>query len=72
MSKFLRQCEDDVLQDVIERRYKELCELGQFLPGVSEAIDVEQPPAWYDGERFKKAQRVANKYYIRSERRLSQ
>ena len=65
MSHFLRNFDDSTLTEVVERRYKELVELGQYLPGVSDTIDPDQPPVWYDSERFKRAQRVANQFYIR-------
>jgi hypothetical protein len=61
----LPDLDEETLMRAAQLRYQELLEHGQLLPAVSDTIDPDQPPAWYDEAKFKRAQRMAKKYFVR-------
>lgn len=61
----LPELDEETLLLAAQLRYKELTEYGQLLPAVSDTINPDQPPPWYDADKFKRAQRMAKKYFVR-------
>lgn len=49
-----------------EERYQHLKENAAMIPAVSDKINIDVPPPWYDAEMFAKAQQIAQRNYIRS------
>lgn len=47
------------------QRYKELEKDGVRHPAVSEQIDPDVKPEWFNEIKFKKAQEFAKKYFVR-------
>lgn len=57
--------EQEKLAQLAEERYKLLIEESVYVPGVSDQVDPEKPPEWFDLEKFQKAQQLARKYLVR-------
>ncbi|XP_074604192.1 uncharacterized protein LOC141857600 [Brevipalpus obovatus] len=55
---------DDEILTLAERRYRLLREESMIVPAVSSEIDFEIPPPWFDADKFRNAQKLAQKYYI--------
>lgn len=53
------------LEDRVKQRYEYLRQFGGLVPGVSDEVDGEKPPQWFDQAKFQRAQKLANKYYAR-------
>ena len=50
----------------LEDRWTNLWTIGKQTPGVvPDRNPLENPPEWFDLERFTKAQQLAKKYYLR-------
>lgn len=55
-------------QEVMDRmreRYERIRTIGGSQPAVLSDLDLSKMPEWMDGERLKKAQATAKKYYLR-------
>lgn len=58
--------EVEVYSPKLETRWQNLWTEGKRIPGVvPDCNPLENPPAWFDLERFTKAQKLAKKYYFR-------
>jgi len=55
---------DEILAQA-ERRYRLLREESIMVPAVSSEVDFEVPPPWFDVDKFRNAQKLAQRYYIR-------
>jgi len=52
----------------LELRWQQLTTIGLTTPGVvKERNPLLNPPDWYDPIRYKKAQQMAKKYFLRYE-----
>lgn len=57
------QQELEVEDEKLEKRFEELLSLGKHIEGTSRSVDINVRPNYFDEERFKRAQRVLDKYY---------
>lgn len=47
------------------KRFDYIKKYGGMVPGVSDDVDPEKPPKWFDPTKFEKAQKLAETYYAR-------
>jgi hypothetical protein len=58
--------EENEIRQKLEKKWKELTTIGLTTPGViKERNPLLNPPDWYDPIRYKKAQQMAKKYFLR-------
>ena len=48
-----------------EKRWRDIAENGKKYKGISPNIDPDTPPDWHDKGKFKKTQKLMQKYYAR-------
>jgi hypothetical protein len=51
----------------VERKWKDILENGKRFRGISENVNPEKPPLWFDEAKFLRSQQLAHKYYTRFE-----
>jgi hypothetical protein len=64
--KVLAMDEENEIRQKLEKKWEELTTIGLTTPGViKERNPLLNPPDWYDPIRYKKAQQMAKKYFLR-------